>query len=231
MDSIKLKCSGCGALLTLENDRDFAYCKYCGTRIMLRQEQVIREIDEAKIREIESAERIKIKELEFKQGASRKKSILLVSCVVLCIIAISIASTYFAMNSFYSDKIATITEAYEALIKENNNGSVVSNTANANESFNTPEIVDAIDYPNEADFEKDLNAGHNLTGKTVTFVVFDFKPTSALGYNLWAGEHLNFVSAFHPNREKGDIVSVRVENVQNINGSWVISYHPVELST
>ena len=67
----KLECPGCGANLTLKDDnRDFAFCEFCGAKIMLddhRSTQHITKhiIDEAQIKRIElEQENIKFKALE-----------------------------------------------------------------------------------------------------------------------------------------------------------------------
>lgn len=49
-----------------------------------------------------------------------------------------------------------------------------------------------IDYGDAESFEVALNEGKNLEGKVVRFVAGEFHPDSKLGYNVWAGEHLNF---------------------------------------
>ena len=56
-----------------------------------------------------------------------------------------------------------------------------------------------VDYGNAEAFESALNHGENLEGKSVMFQVAEFHPDSKFGYNLWAGEHLNFISSEHPN--------------------------------
>ena len=84
-----------------------------------------------------------------------------------------------------------------------------------------------IDYGNAEAFEAALNAGENLEGKIVRFHINEFHPDSALGYNLWAGEHLNFVSATNPDIQEGDVV-VRALTIENLLGSWVISYERVD---
>ena len=85
-----------------------------------------------------------------------------------------------------------------------------------------------VDYPNVEDFEAALNAGEDLTGKTVTFTVLEVHPSSAFGYNLYAGEHLNFVSSKNPGVKEGDTITVKVEEVNSILGSWIISYKKVK---
>ena len=92
-----------------------------------------------------------------------------------------------------------------------------------------PAAPAAVDYPDDAKFEADLNAGKDLTGKTVTFEIVAYKPTSVLGYNLWAGEHLNFVSDTAPQfTTVGEKVTVRVTQVKQTLGSFVIRYEVVE---
>ena len=85
-----------------------------------------------------------------------------------------------------------------------------------------------VDYANVEDFEAALNAGEDLTGKTVTFTVREVHPNSAFGYNLFAGEHLNFVSSKTPGIKEGETVTVKVKEVSSIFGSWIITYSKVK---
>ncbi|MDE5557511.1 MAG: hypothetical protein K2J32_07430 [Ruminococcus sp.] len=81
-----------------------------------------------------------------------------------------------------------------------------------------------VDYKDAESFESALNAGEDLIGKTVTFTVEEFSPNSAFGYNLQAGEHLNFCSSENPNAKAGDTVTVKVESVKSVIGSYIIYY-------
>lgn len=85
-----------------------------------------------------------------------------------------------------------------------------------------------IDYGDAISFESALNNGENLEGKVVQFVAGEFHPDSVSGYDVWAGEHLNFISSRHPNIKEGDIVVVKVTEINNVLGSWLISYEKVE---
>lgn len=85
-----------------------------------------------------------------------------------------------------------------------------------------------IDYADAQSFEAALNNGENLEGKIVSFMVQEIHPESALGYNVWAGEHLNFVSDRNPDIALNEQVTVKVNTIQNILGSWVIHYEKVE---
>ncbi len=81
-----------------------------------------------------------------------------------------------------------------------------------------------LDYGDAEAFEAALNRGEDLEGKTVQFTVLEYHPDSALGYDLWAGEHLNFVSSGNPKAKEGDTLAVRATEISNILGSWVIKY-------
>ena len=85
-----------------------------------------------------------------------------------------------------------------------------------------------IDYGDAESFEAALNEGKNLEGKVVRFIAGEFHPDSKLGYNVWAGEHLNFVSSRNPDIQDGDTVTVRTTTVENMMGSWVINYEKVD---
>lgn len=85
-----------------------------------------------------------------------------------------------------------------------------------------------IDYGDAESFEAALNEGKNLEGKVVRFIAGEFHPDSKLGYNVWAGEHLNFVSSRNPDIQEGDTVTVKTTTIENMAGSWVINYEKVE---
>ncbi len=89
-------------------------------------------------------------------------------------------------------------------------------------------IRPVVDYGNAEAFESALNAGQNLEGKIVRFKADDLHPQSFFGYNIFAGEHLNFVSDRNPNVQVGDIVTVRVTEVRSMLKSWIISYEKVD---
>ncbi|MCF2657508.1 hypothetical protein [Lacrimispora saccharolytica] len=97
-----------------------------------------------------------------------------------------------------------------------------------NDEINSEDIdLDNIDYADAESFEEGLNAGENLVGKTVSFVVKAVKPDSFLGFDLWAGEHLNFVSNEAFNVNEGDICVVRADSIEKIEFltcSWKIKY-------
>ncbi len=66
---VSVKCPECNAVLSIEKDRNMAFCSYCGAKIMLNNENehVYREIDEARIREAELEQMVRLKELEIEE--------------------------------------------------------------------------------------------------------------------------------------------------------------------
>lgn len=96
------------------------------------------------------------------------------------------------------------------------------------ENISSEQVKNIIDYGDAESFEKALNEGKNLEGKIVCFVALEYHPNSAWGYNLWAGEHLNFVSSSQPDIKEGDTVIAKVITVESHFGSWIINYEKVE---
>ena len=79
------------------------------------------------------------------------------------------------------------------------------------------------DYTTD-EFEKALNDGEEVQGKTVSVEIAETAPDSPLGFNLQAGEHLNFVSSDNPELKAGDEFIAEVEEVENMLGSYIITY-------
>jgi len=86
-------------------------------------------------------------------------------------------------------------------------------------------------FENAEDFEIRLNQGENLDGAIVTFEIKKVCPEINLvfgGYNLWGGEHLNFVSKSPMDVNQGDLFTVRVlYTTKTIGDSWVVHYVPL----
>jgi uncharacterized Zn finger protein (UPF0148 family) len=67
---ISVKCPDCGATLSIEEGRQNAFCSYCGSKVIINNENeiVYRHIDEARIKEAEAAREIRLKELELEEA-------------------------------------------------------------------------------------------------------------------------------------------------------------------
>lgn len=73
-----VKCPECGADFQIEEGRDMCFCTYCGNKILItnENEHIYRTVDEARVKEAEAKERIRLKELEIeeKENAQDRKS-------------------------------------------------------------------------------------------------------------------------------------------------------------
>lgn len=87
MKVYSIKCPECGANLNIEEGRETCYCSYCGTRACLDDEIIkshIRVTDDARIREAEANEKIKIAEARTNsQTLMLTMAILAIVCIVL----------------------------------------------------------------------------------------------------------------------------------------------------
>ena len=81
------------------------------------------------------------------------------------------------------------------------------------------ETEDLIEYSSDHEFEVALNHSKNPIGAIVHFVVREVHPDSVYGYNIWAGQHLNFVSTYDPHVKAGDNITVRVTAIETFMGS------------
>lgn len=62
------KCPNCNAQLSFDDSREFAFCQYCGAKIMLDDYRATyRVVDEARIHETETNRVIRLKELEIEE--------------------------------------------------------------------------------------------------------------------------------------------------------------------
>lgn len=70
-----IQCPKCGADLSIKEGRDKFFCSYCGSQIILANdnEHIFRHIDEAGIKQAETERILRIKEMEFKERENDKK--------------------------------------------------------------------------------------------------------------------------------------------------------------
>ena len=107
--------------------------------------------------------------------------------------------------------------------------SASAKTENVAEEIKAPTVTPApIDYADAESFEYALNHGAQLEGKIVQFVVREYHPDSAIGYNAWAGEHLNFINKEDLKLSDGETVVGKAVSISQKLGSWSIMYEVVE---
>lgn len=85
MKLIKMKCPDCNATLNVDPQREFMYCEYCGTKIMLdKEEKVKRIVNEAEIRRAEAKERIEMAKLNKKELSKRESDLIGLAMIMIC---------------------------------------------------------------------------------------------------------------------------------------------------
>lgn len=85
-----------------------------------------------------------------------------------------------------------------------------------------------IDFNSASDFEAALKEGQDTAGKTVTFVADNIIPDGTLGYTIWAGEHLNFISTEVLGWKVGESHTVKVKKVASSMGSFMITFENIK---
>ena len=75
MKLVSYQCPACGADLIIEENRDQAFCSYCGSKILLQDENIhtYHYVDEASIKQTEAETMLRMKELESKEESKQYK--------------------------------------------------------------------------------------------------------------------------------------------------------------
>ena len=107
-------------------------------------------------------------------------------------------------------------------LDESNTTVVDSESVVGDNDTNSESSNRSREYECAEDFENALNNGIDCENAVVTFVVADVSPDSLFGYDLWAGEHLNFIMKEDIGAKAGDKYTVEVEKVETSLGSWII---------
>ena len=89
MKVIKLKCDECGATLEVNRELKKIYCNYCGAEAILDDgstTHTYRNIDEAKIKELEIKDKIHARKLEYKEKEEKRAILVTFLCFGLAIL-------------------------------------------------------------------------------------------------------------------------------------------------
>ena len=98
-----VKCPECGANLQIEEGRTQVFCSYCGTKIIItnENEHIYRHIDEADIRKAETDRMVRMRRLNMEeQGSSLKKTMTIIwmavslIIILICIIEMSVLDKF-----------------------------------------------------------------------------------------------------------------------------------------
>lgn len=98
-----VKCPECGANLPIEEGRTQVFCSYCGTKVIItnENEHIYRHIDEADIRKAETDRMVRMRRLNMEeQGSSLKKTMTIIwmavslIIILICIIEMSVLDKF-----------------------------------------------------------------------------------------------------------------------------------------
>lgn len=100
-----VRCPACGANLSIEEGRTQMFCSYCGSNIIMtnENEHIYRHIDEAQIKRAEADRLIQLKKIEFaerkRESAEKVKKIKIVISILLGILGIGLLLAGAGMGS------------------------------------------------------------------------------------------------------------------------------------
>ena len=106
-------CPNCNANLTIDDtNRDYAFCQYCGTKIMLDDyRSTYRYVDEAKIHESDVEKLVRLKELEMEEKERERKSRILKINIICSLLFVVSGAILFLIGTTaggkYEDSIGT----------------------------------------------------------------------------------------------------------------------------
>lgn len=103
-----------------------------------------------------------------------------------------------------------------------------SNTSKSSSKTSQSSSSTTVDFKTATEFEAALNSSQDTIGKVVTFTVDNVVPNGELGYTVWAGEHLNFISTEVLNWKTGETHTVRVKKVASSLGSYMITFEKIK---
>lgn len=102
---IAVKCPQCDADLSIEEGRTFAFCSYCGAKVIIKDENehIYRNIDEARIKESETERIIRLRELELeeKERLHGRKTKMIVYVIALIFTAIGALVCIVSINGIW----------------------------------------------------------------------------------------------------------------------------------
>ncbi len=98
---VTFKCPECSADLQIEDGREYAFCTYCGAKVMIANdnEHIYRTIDEARIRQAETDRMVRMRELDMEEKSSVSKKVLIIIWLTAVIVLLVLGIVGFAAGN------------------------------------------------------------------------------------------------------------------------------------
>lgn len=102
MKLIEMKCPSCGAALQVEEGRQFTFCQYCGTKIMISDEEkvTIRYIDDAGLTRAQTEQMVQMKEIELQEKRQKNQRAWWIVGAVVCGLMLVAGAVLMATKSY-----------------------------------------------------------------------------------------------------------------------------------
>ena len=88
---ISIKCPECGGVLEVHEGSPFYFCSYCGTKVLVddgNKTETCRKVDEARIKEAETAQTVRLREIELEERKLKlKMAIKIMKLITFLVIA------------------------------------------------------------------------------------------------------------------------------------------------
>lgn len=96
-----VKCPECGADLPVEEGRKQIFCSYCGSKIIITNENeyIYRHVNVAEIKQTESEQKIRLKELELEENAENRSRKGRIVAYIIALIFVVIGAICFIVDS------------------------------------------------------------------------------------------------------------------------------------
>ncbi len=114
---ISVKCPQCSADLSIESGRQQAFCTYCGTKVIINNENehIYRNIDEARIKEAETERLIRMRELELEEKENEKGSKTFKVAYGIALVFVVVGMILFIADNMTAGMFSIIIGAYIAM--------------------------------------------------------------------------------------------------------------------
>lgn len=91
---VEMKCPSCGAALSTDAERDFIFCQYCGTKVLINDSNkyTYRRIDEAEIKRAETERLIQMQQMELEEkkriAGEKNRKLKIIASAILGVVGI-----------------------------------------------------------------------------------------------------------------------------------------------
>ena len=160
---ITIKCPECSADLQIEDGRDYAFCTYCGAKVMITNdnEHIYRTIDEAGIKHAETERMIRLRELELEAKETEKSRLskyIAYGVALLCVIVGAIICIWAPLGGMWGIIIGAYIAMFTMIYSEDKKKKKKKYTNSDDVEITTP-MMDCVDYHYNKALQLYKNAG------------------------------------------------------------------------